>query len=86
MKAIIKENGEERVIKEGNLAELKTYLTDNLGNLLDWLAEEGNQWEDFTGLKNNIKENVENAENIEDLESAFDEINSEMSWWGVYFE
>ena len=82
MKALIKENGEERVIKEGTLEEIKSYLTNNLDNLLDWLEEE----EDFTGLKNNIKENVENAENIEDLESAFDEINSEMSWWGVYFE
>lgn len=86
MRAIIRENGEERVIKEGNLAELKTYLTDNLGDLVDWLEEEGNQWDDFKALKSNIKEEIENAENIEDLETAFDRINSEMSWWGVYFE
>ena len=86
MKALIKENGEEKVIKEGNLAEIKEHLINELDNLLDWLDEEGNQWEDFTGLKNDIKENIENAENIEDLEQAFDEINSEMSWWGVYFE
>ena len=86
MKAIIKENGEERVIKEGTLEELKTYLTDNLGDLLDWLEEEGNQWEDFTGLKNDIKEEIENADSLEDLEKTFEEINSEMSWWGVYSE
>ena len=86
MKAIIKENGEERVIKEGNLVEIKTYLTDNLGDLLDWLDEEGNQWDDFKALKSNIKENVEKANSVEDLEQAFNEINSEMSWWGIYFE
>lgn len=86
MKALIKENGEERVLKEGTLEEIKSYLTNNLDNLLDWLEEEGNQWEDFTGLKNDIKENIKKAENMENLESAFEEINEEMSWWGVYFE
>ena len=86
MKVIIKENGEEKVLKEGTLDELKTYLTDSLGDLLDWLEEEGNQWEDFTELKNSIKENIESADSIEDLEQAFDGINDEMSWWGVYFE
>ena len=86
MKALIKENGEERVLKEGTLEEIKSYLTNNLDNLLDWLEEEGNQWEDFTGLKNDIKERIENADSIEDLESAFNGINEKMSWWGVYFE
>ena len=86
MKAIIKENGEVKVLKEGNLEEVREYLVNELENLLDWLEEEGNQWEDFTELKNNIKEEIENAENIEDLETAFDRINSEMSWWGIYFE
>lgn len=86
MKALIKENGEERVLKEGTLEEIKSYLTNNLDNLLDWLEQEGNQWEDFTGLKNDIKERIENADSIEDLESAFNGINEEMSWWGVYFE
>ena len=86
MKVIVKENGNETALKEGTLEELKTYLTDNLGDLLDWLDEEGNQWEDFTGLKNDIKERIENADSIEDLESAFNGINEEISWWGVYFE
>lgn len=86
MKALVKENSEERVLKEGSLEEIKSYLTNNLDNLLDWLEEEGNQWEDFTGLKNDIKERIENADSIEDLESAFNGINEEMSWWGVYFE
>lgn len=35
MKAIIKENGEERVIKEGNLAEIKEHIINELDNLLD---------------------------------------------------
>ena len=86
MKAILKENGEERVLKEGTLEELKTYLTDSLGDLLDWLDEEGNRWKDFTGLKNDIKENIKKAENMENLESAFTEINEEMSWWGIFVE
>lgn len=86
MKAIIKENGEERLIKEGNLAELKTYLTDNLGDLLDWLDETENNWDNFTEMKNQIKENIEKAEDMEDLETAFEGINNEMSWWGIYFE
>lgn len=86
MKALIKENGEKRVLKEGTLEEIKSYLTNNLDNLLDWLEEEGNWWDDFTEMKNEIKENVENADSLEDLEKTFEEINSEMSWWGVYFE
>lgn len=86
MKAIVKENGEERVIKEGNLTEIKEHLINELDNLLDWLEEEGNQWDDFKALKNDIKENIKKAEDMEDLESAFEEINEEMSWWGVYFE
>ena len=86
MKAIIKENGEERVIKEGNLAEIKEHIINELDNLLDWLDETENNWDNFAELKSNIKENVENADSVEDLEQAFDEINSEMSWWGVYFE
>ena len=79
MKAIIKENGEERVIKEGTLEELKTYLTDNLGDLLDWLDEEGNQWDNFTEMKNQINQDINNADSVEDLEKTFEEINSEMS-------
>lgn len=86
MKVLVKENGNETVLKEGTLEELKIYLTDSLGDLLDWLEEEGNQWEDFTGLKNNIKENIKKAEDMKDLETAFEGINNEMSWWGVYFE
>ena len=37
-------------------------------------------------LKNSIKEEIENADSVEDLEQAFAEINEEMSWWGVYLE
>jgi hypothetical protein len=86
MKVLIKENGEERVIKEGNLAEIKEHIINELDNLLDWLDETENNWDNFAELKNNIKEEIENADSVEDLEQAFDKINAEMSWWGVYFE
>ena len=86
MKAIVKENGEERVIKEGNLTEIKEHLINELDNLLDWLEEEGNQWDNFTEMKNQINQDINNADSVEDLEKTFEEINSEMSWWGVYFE
>ena len=86
MKATVKENGEVKVLKEGTFDEVKGYLNSELDNLLDWLDETENNWENFTGLKNDIKENIENAEKIEDLESAFEEVNNEISWWGIYFE
>ena len=72
MKAIIKENGNETILKEGTFDEVREYLASELDNLLDWLEEEGNQWENFTELKNSIKENVENADSVEDLEKAFE--------------
>ena len=86
MRAIVKTNGNEEILKEGNLTEIKEYLINELDNLLDWLDETENNWDNFAELKNNIKEEIENADSVEDLEQAFDEINSEMSWWGVYFD
>lgn len=86
MKAILKENGNETILKEGTLDEVKGYLNSEFDSLLDWLDDAGNNWNDFETLKKEIKENIENAEDVEDLESAFDEINSEMSWWGIFFE
>ena len=86
MKAIVKENGNETILKEGTLEEVKRYLTNELENLLDWMNEEENNWNDFEELKKEIKENIENAEDVEDLETAFEEINNEMSWWGIFFE
>ena len=86
MKAILKENGNGTILREGTLEEVREYLINDLDNLLDWLDEEGNQWEDFIELKNSVKEDIENAENIEALESTFAEINEKMSWWGIYFE
>lgn len=62
MKAIVKENGEERVIKEGNLTEIKEHLINELDNLLDWLEEEGNQWDNFTEMKNQINQDINNAD------------------------
>ena len=88
MKAILKENGEVeiKVLKEGNLEEVKKYLVSELDSLIDWLDETENNWNDFETLKNNIKEEIEKAEDIEELEQAFEEVNNEISWWGIYFE
>ena len=86
MKAILKENGNETVLREGTVDEIREYLINELDNLMDWANEEENNWENFAELKNSIKENVENADSVEDLEKAFAEINEEMSWWGIYFE
>ena len=86
MRAILKENGEVNVLlKEGNLEEVKKYLVSELDSLLDWLDETENNWDNFTKLKNNIKEEIKNADSVEELEQAFKEINNEISWWGIYF-
>ena len=86
MKAILKENGEVKILKEGNLEEVKKYLVNELDSLLDWLDETENNWNDFETIKKEIKEEIENAEDIEELEQAFEEVNNEMGWWGIYFE
>ena len=87
MKAILKENGEVNLLlKDGNLEEVKKYLVSELDSLIDWLDETENNWNDFETLKNNIKEEIEKAEDIEELEQAFEEVNNEISWWGIYFE
>ena len=87
MKAILKENGEVNVLlKEGNLEEVKKYLVSELDSLLDWLDETENGWNDFETLKKEIKENIENADSVEDLEQAFEEVNNEIGCWGIYFE
>ena len=87
MKAILKENGEVNLLlKEGNLEEVKKYLVSELDSLIDCLDETENNWNDFETLKKEIKENIERAEDMEELEQAFKEINNEMGWWGIYFE
>ena len=87
MRAILKENGEVNVLlKEGNLEEVKKYLVSELDSLIDWLDETENDWNGFETLKKEIKENIERAEDMEELEQAFKEINNEISWWGIYFE
>ena len=87
MKAILKENGEVNLLlKEGNLEEVKKYLVSELDSLLDWLDETENGWNDFETLKKEIKENIESSEDMEELEEAFEEVNNEMGWWGIYFE
>ena len=86
MKVIVKENGNAQLIAGGTLEEVKEYLASEIDDLLDWLDVPENNWEDFTGFKNGIKGKIINAENIEDLNQAFLGINSEMSYWGVFFE
>lgn len=86
MKVILKENGNKKILKTGTLKEVKTYLINNLDNLVDWLKEDGNKWKDFIEMKNNIKKNINNADCLEDLKSAFENINNKMSWWGIYFK
>ena len=87
MKAILKENGEVcLLLKEGNLEEVKKYLVSNLDSLIDWLDDEENSWDNFETLKKEMKQKIENVDSVEDLEQAFEEINNEISWWGIYFE
>ena len=59
MKAILKENGEVKVLKEGNLEEIKKYLVNELDSLLGWLDDAENNWNDFEELKKLI-ETMEN--------------------------
>lgn len=86
MKAIAKENGNESILKEGTLEEVKAYLLNDLDNLVDWLNEDGNEWGDFKEMKNEIKNEIKAAETGEEIEQAFEEINTQMSWWGIFVE
>lgn len=84
MKAILKDNGVVKLLKKGNLEELKKYLVSELDSLLDWLDDEENNWNDFETLKKEIKENIENSENAEEINEALNELNNEVSWWGIF--
>ena len=84
MKVIIKENGVERTLKEGSFEETKTYLLNQLDNLIDWAEEEGNAWNDFNEMKNQMKNEIIEADNLEKINEALDEFNNEMSWYGIY--
>ena len=86
MKILIKENGEGKILKKGTLEEVKSYLLNDLDNLVDWLNEDGSEWEDFKETKNEIKEKLKAAETAEEIEQAFEEINTQMSWWGIFAE
>ena len=86
MKAIAKENGNGVLLKKGTLEEIKAYLTISLDNLVDWLNEDGNEWGDFKEMKNEIKNEIKAAETSEEIEQAFEEINTQMSWWGIFVE
>ena len=84
MKLAIKENGKEKIIKEGGFDEIKIYLLNDLDNLIDWMNEEGNNFDNFDEMKNEIKRNIIEAGNIEEINEALDEFNNEMSWYGIF--
>lgn len=86
MRAYIKEQGIEENLKKGTLGEVKEYLISNLNQLLDWLDVEGNDWGNFEEMKAEIREEIEEAETAEEIEQAFEYINKEMSWWGVFVD
>ena len=86
MRAYIKEQGIEENLKKGTLGEVKEYLISNLNQLLDWLDVEGNDWGNFKEMKAEIREEIEEAKTAEEIEEAFEYINKEMSWWGVFVD
>lgn len=86
MRAYIKENGIEENLKEGTLAEVKEYLLSNLNQLLDWLDVEENDWGNFEETKAEIEQEIKVAETAEEIEKAFEYVNKEMSWWGVFVD
>ena len=86
MRAYIKENGIEENLKEGTLAEVKECLLSNLNQLLDWLDVEENDWGNFEEMKLEIESEIKQAETAEEIEEAFEYVNKEMSWWGVFVD
>ena len=86
MRAYIKENGTEENLKEGTLAEVKEYLLSNLDQLLDWLDAEESDWGNFEEMKLEIESEIKQAETAEEIEEAFEYVNKEMSWWGVFVD
>ena len=84
MRLLIKENGEERDLKEGNFKEIKRYLLNQLNCLTDWMEEEGNEWSNFKETRNEIKRNVVEATNSYEINKALNELNNKISWWGIY--
>ena len=86
MRTYIKEQGIEENLKKGTLGEVKEYLISNLNQLLDWLDVEGNDWGNFEEMKAEIREEIEEAKTAEEIEEAFEYINKEMSWWGVFVD
>lgn len=86
MRAYIKEQGIEENLKKGTLGEVKEYLISNLNQLLDWLDVERNDWGNFEEMKAEIREEIEEAKTAEEIEEAFEYINKEMSWWGVFVD
>ena len=86
MRAYIKENGIEENLKEGTLAEVKEYLLSNLDQLLDWLDVEESDWGNFEEMKAEIEQEIKAAETAEEIEEAFEYVNTQMSWWGVFVD
>ena len=86
MRAYIQDNGIEKDLKKGTLGEVKEYLLSNLNQLLDWLDVEENDWGNFEEMKLEIESEIKQAETAEEIEEAFEYVNKEMSWWGVFVD
>ena len=86
MRAYIKENGIEENLKKGTLGEVKEYLVSNLDQLLDWLDIEESDWGNFEEMKAEIEQEIKTSETAEEIEKAFEHVNKEMSWWGVFVD
>lgn len=69
LKLIIKDHGEEEVIKEGTLIEIVKYLQEN-EDLINWVQDEDPEIE---------LPDLEEVENIDDLEYELDKID--LDWW-----
>ena len=86
MRAYIKENGIEENLKKGTLEEVKEYLISNLDQLLDWLDTEESDWGNFEEMKTEMEQEIKAAETAEEIEEAFEYVNREMSWWGIFVD
>lgn len=74
LKLIVKDHGEEEIIKEGTLIEIVEYLKEN-EELTNWVLDEDPDVELPV---------LDEIENIDDLEYELDKID--LSWWSLEIE
>lgn len=81
-KLVIRENGNETVLMEGTFEQIKEYALKNVNQLVDWLEESFG--EEFEETREKLIEDLKNAKTTEEIEEAFDYVNTQMSWWGIF--